>query len=174
MGYPVHPVYDRLPAAGEIAVPALRDEERAAGVTRFIERCGDRYRLATLDLSGFTVYTLLRGFENSMEDLLGDPDGFAQMLDAIMDFECELIRFAARHGFHGVHFADDWGTQKGLMVSPALWRRVFEPRYARQFALAHELGLHAWFHCCGNITQICPYLHEAGCDVLNLSQPNVV
>ncbi len=174
MGYPLDPVYPRLPRPGEVAMPALREAERTAGLPAFYERCGDRYRLATLDLSGFTVYTLLRGFENAMEDLLRSPDDFGALMDLIIDFECELIRIAARHGFDGIHFADDWGTQKGLLVSPGLWRRVFQPRYTRQFTLAHELGLHVWFHCCGNITRICEGLHEAGVDVLNISQPNVV
>jgi uroporphyrinogen-III decarboxylase len=174
MGYPARPVLEKLPRPGEVATPPLRETERTAGLADFLERCGDRYRLATLDLSGFTVYTLLRGFENSMEDLLGAPHEFASLFDVILAFECDLIRLAARHGFDGVHFADDWGTQTGLMISPALWRRVFQPRYQRQFELTHELGLHVWFHCCGNITQICPDLHEAGVDVLNISQPNVV
>ena len=174
MGYPVRPVYERLPGPGEIAMPALREEERTARLSGFLEDCGDRYRLATLDLSGFTLYTLLRGFENSMEDLVSSPDEFARLFDLIVDFECELIRMAGRRGFDGVHFADDWGTQSGLMISPAMWRRLFQPRYRRQFTLAHQLGLHVWFHSCGNITQICPGLHEAGVDVLNVSQPNVV
>ena len=145
-----------------------------AAVPSFISGCGDRYRLASFDLSGFTVYTLLRGFENSMQDLLGSPDGFAALMDLIMDFECNLMRMAARHGFHGIHFADDWGTQTGLMVSPALWRRVFKPRFKQQFELAHQLGLHVWYHCCGNLTDLAAEFHEIGVDVLNISQPNVV
>lgn len=174
IGYPERAVYDRLPAPGEVMAPAVREEERTAGVAAFFERCGDRYRLATLDLSGFTVYTLLRGFENAMEDMLCEPEGFARLLDVVMDFECELIRLAARRGFDGIHFADDWGTQSGMIISPALWRRLFAPRYRRQFELAHAAGLHVWFHSCGNVTQICPDLHAAGVDVLNISQPNVV
>jgi len=42
----------------------------------FFDACEDRYRLASLDLSGFTVYTLLRGFENSMMDFLVEPERF--------------------------------------------------------------------------------------------------
>ena len=137
------------------------------------EACGHRYRLASLDLSGFTVYTLLRGFADAMQDFLLDPDGFAVLMDRILDFECDVMRIAARHGFHGIHFADDWGTQSGLMVSPALWRRLFKPRYARQFALAHELGLHVWYHCCGEFLAIMEDFHEIGVDVLNIAQPNV-
>jgi uroporphyrinogen decarboxylase len=173
MGHPVTPVYRDLPRAEEIRVPALREEERMSAVPAFAEACGHRYRLASLDLSGFTVYTLLRGFADAMQDFLLDPEGFAVLMDRIVDFECELMCMAARHGFHGIHFADDWGTQSGLMVSPALWRRLFKPRYARQFALARRQGLQVWYHCCGEFLAIMEDFHEIGVDVLNIAQPNV-
>jgi uroporphyrinogen decarboxylase len=173
MGHPVTPVYRELPRGQEIRVPALREDERMSAVPAFARACGDRYRLASLDLSGFTVYTLLRGFADAMQDFLLDPDGFADLMDRIIDFECELMCMAARHGFHGIHLADDWGTQSGLMISPALWRRLFKPRYARQFALAHEQGLHVWYHCCGEFLPIMEDFHEIGVDVLNVAQPNV-
>jgi hypothetical protein len=173
MGHPVEPHYRELPSPAEIRVPELREAERMSATAAFFESCGDRYRLASLDLSGFTVYTLLRGFENAMQDFLLEPEGFAALMDRILDFECELMRMVARHGFDGIHFADDWGTQTGLMISPAMWRRLFKPRYARQFALAHELGLHTWYHCCGEFVAIMEDFHEIGVDVLNISQPNV-
>jgi len=173
MGHPTKPFYHKLPTAEEILVPALREEERMSAAPAFFEVCGDRYRLASLDLSGFTIYTLLRGFENAMEDFLLDPEGFALLMDKIIDFECDLMRMAARHGFHGIHFADDWGTQSGMMVSPRMWRELFKPRYARQFALAHELGIHTWYHSCGQFVAIMEDYREIGVDVLNIAQPNV-
>jgi hypothetical protein len=173
MGHPTSPVYGDLPRGAEIRVPALREAERMSAVPAFVRACGHRYRLASLDLSGFTVYTLLRGFAAAMQDFLLDADGFAVLMDRILDFECDLMRSAAGHGFHGIHFADDWGTQSGLMVSPALWRQLFKPRYARQFAQAHELGLHVWYHCCGEFLAIMEDFHEIGVDVLNIAQPNV-
>jgi len=174
MGHPVEPCYLQLPAPGLLRAPPLRERERMAGVPGFVDGCGDRYRLASFDLSSFTVYTLLRGFENAMQDLMIAADGFVALLDLILDFECDLMRMAARHGFHGIHFADDWGTQSGLMISPALWRQVFKPRFRRQFDVAHQLGLHVWYHCCGNLTLLAADFHEIGVDVLNISQPNVV
>ena len=51
-----------------------------AGVLAFFEECGDRYRLASYDLSGFTVYALLRGFENSMTDFLVEPRRSADLM----------------------------------------------------------------------------------------------
>jgi len=173
MGHPVEPVYRDVPRPPEILIPALREAERMSAAPAFFATCGERYRLASLDLSGFTVYTLLRGYANAMEDFLLDPAGFAGLMDTIIDFECDLMRMAAKHGFHGIHFADDWGTQSGMMVSPPMWRELFKPRYARQFALAHELGLHTWYHCCGEFLAIMEDYHEIGVDVLNISQPNV-
>jgi hypothetical protein len=174
MGHPTQAFLPEWCAAESFRAPPVREEERMARSAAFFAECGDRYRLASLDLSGFTVYTLLRGFENSMADFLAEPEHATWLLDLILDWECDLMRMAARHGFHGMHFADDWGTQNGLMISPRLWRSMFKPRYARQFALAHELGLDVWFHCCGNLTEIAEDFHEVGVDVLNIAQPNVV
>jgi len=174
MGHPREPVYAELPQPRAIRVPPLREAERMSAVPDFLARCEDRYRLASLDLSGFTVYTLLRGYAGAMQDFLLKPEGFAALMDRIVGFECDLMRMAARHGFHGIHFADDWGTQDGLMISPGLWRRLFRPRYERQFDLAHELGMHVWYHCCGDFLPIVGDFHEIGTDVLNISQPNVM
>lgn len=173
MGHPVEPRYRELPRPGQLQVPELREAERMSAEPAFRAAAGDRYRLASLDLSGFTVYTLLRGFENAMQDFLVDTEGFDRLMDAVIDFECDLIRMAARHGFDGIHLADDWGTQTGMMISPGMWRRMFKPRYARQFALARALGLHTWYHCCGAFLPIMADFHEIGLDVLNISQPNV-
>lgn len=174
MGHPTEPFWTELLPLDRVRIPALREHERMAATPVFLDKCGDRYRLASLDLSGFTVYTLLRGFENAMQDFLLAPEQFTPLMDAITDFECDLMAMASHHGFHGIHFADDWATQTGMMVSPALWRRLFKPRYQRQFSRAHELGLHVWYHCCGNFLAIAEDFHEIGVDVLNISQPNVV
>jgi len=174
MGYPAEVYLPDWREAHKVRKPPLREEERMAGLPAYLELCGDRYRLASLDLSGFTVYTLLRGFESSMVDFLVEPERAAWLMDLIIEFECDLMAMAARRGFHGIHFADDWGTQSGLMIAPGLWRKLFKPRYRRQFALAHDLGLHVWFHCCGNLTELADDFHEIGVDVLNIAQPNVV
>ena len=39
--------------------------------------------------------------------------------------------------------------------------------------MAHELGLHTWYHCCGEFLPIMEDFQEIGVDVLNISQPNV-
>jgi len=174
MGHPLHPFLPDWDSFAAFTKPPIDAERRMQRLPAFLELSEDRYLLASLDLSGFTVYTMLRGFENSMMDFMIERERFSQLMEMIVEFEMELTTLAAERGFHGIHFVDDWATQTGMMISPKLWRELFKPYYKRQFDHARRLGLHVWYHCCGNFTDIVDDFHEIGVDVLNISQPNVV
>lgn len=174
MGQPDAPVIPRWDDLDRHAFPSLEVNRRLAEIDPFRTMCDDHYTLAGIGLTGFTTYTFLRGFENSMVDFLADEDRAGDLLDRIFAFENNLIDIAAREGFNGIHFQDDWGTQDSLIISPGLWRSLFKERYRRQFERIHSLGMDVWFHCCGNITAVTEDFHEIGVDVLNISQPNVV
>ena len=174
MGQPEKPVINNWSDLEHYSFPRLNCDRRTKGIDTFKNRAGSRYLLASLCISGFNIYMFLRGFQNTMLDFVDKAPEAFELLDGIQAFENQLITLTAELGFGGIHFADDWGTQHGLFIAPQLWRDIFKPRYQRQFALAHELGLHVWFHCCGNITEIVPDFHEIGVDVMNISQPNVV
>jgi len=174
MGHPGAPLLPDWDAVRRHPDPQLRKADRLAGAREFAHQAGDRYRLGSLGISGFTVYLFLRGFENAVTDFLVYPEEAAALTDRIFSFETRLIEVAAETGMHAVHFADDWGCQHGLMIAPGLWRAFYKERYRAQFARAHELGLHVWFHSCGNLFDIIEDFHEIGVDVLNISQPNVV
>ena len=154
--------------------PSGREDERLRGLDAFMRESEGYYRLAGCGISGFTIFTFLRGFENAMMDLSMEPERAGLLLDRIFDFEKAMMTLAAERGFDGFHFEDDWGTQDAMIISPALWREVFKPRYREHFDHAHRLGLQVWFHCCGNIGAIVEDFHEIGVDVINISQPNVV
>jgi len=174
MGQPEEPVLPTWDMLDDFTPPALVADERLANADEFRRNAGDRYLLAGLGITGFNLYTFLRGFENAMMDFAAEPERAGALLDMIFAFEAELMALAAEAGLDAVHFADDWGTQDGLMISPAMWRRLFKPRYAAHFARARDLGLDVWFHSCGNIAAILPDMQEIGVDVMNISQPNVV
>ena len=174
MGHPLYPYLPDWESFAHFSKPPIDAERRLQRLSAFLAESKDRYLLASLDLSGFTVYTLLRGFENSMFDFMIEREHFSQLMGMIVEFEMEMATLAAKYGFHGIHFVDDWATQTGMMISPKLWRELFKPYYKRQFDHAHQLGLHVWYHCCGNFSEIVDDFHEIGVDVLNIAQPNVV
>ena len=174
MGQPHEPVLPDWNDLDGYTFPDVNADLRLAGLAEFKERSEDFYRLPMLIITGFTTYTFLRGFENAMMDFMAERRRAEKLLDRIFAFEKELMALAAEAGFDGFHFGDDWGMQNGLVVSPQLWREIFKPRYRDQFEHAHNLGLHVWFHSCGNPGAILGDLHEIGVDVMNIAQPNVV
>jgi uroporphyrinogen decarboxylase len=68
---------------------------------------------------------------------------------------------------------DDFGTQRGMMVSPELWRKYFKPRMRSLFLELKRIRpeLKIAYHSCGTILPIIPDLVEIGLDVLNPIQP---
>jgi hypothetical protein len=172
MGQPKNPILADWAALDTYRFPAVNAERRMAGVESFIAEAGDRYLLAGLGITGFNLYTFLRGFQNALLDFVVERENAERLLDGIVAFEMELTTLAARAGLHGVHFADDWGSQDNLLIAPDLWRDLFKPLYRRQFDHAHRLGLDVWVHSCGRIESIVDDFHELGVDVMNISQPN--
>lgn len=174
MGQPRQVLVRRWEDLDTLTVPDAYDETRFAEFARARERFGaDRYFIASLVLTGFTVMSFLRGFESTLEDLYMDTEHMEQLADLVFGFEEAVIARAAEEGFDGVSFYDDWGTQETLIISPDLWRSFFKERYRRQFDFAHAHGLDVYFHSCGYIEEIIPDLIEIGVDMLNISQPNL-
>ncbi len=157
----------------KLFVPDPHDPARLAAAPAFVERYPDRYRMAGFGLSGFTTMWCLRGFEETMADIALAPERVRQLADVVFGFEEAVMRTLPAAGFDAIAFFDDWGAQERMLISPRQWRTLFKPYYRHQFALAHELGLHVYFHCCGQIMPIIPDLIEVGVDILNISQPNL-
>ena len=173
MGQPTSNLIDEPAQLADLAVPNPFDPERFTGMEAFNQLYPDRFRMASLALSGFTTMSFLRGFNNLMLDLLEAPKFVEALADVVFGFEEKIIEQLPAYRFDAVAFFDDWGTQKGMLISPAYWRKFFKPRYIQQFALAHSLGLKVYFHCCGYYPHIIPDLIEIGVDLLNISQPNL-
>jgi uroporphyrinogen decarboxylase len=70
---------------------------------------------------------------------------------------------------NGLIIGDDYGTQKGLQISPAMFRELIKPYFKRICDLIHDTCPHVknLLHCCGSIAPIIPDLIEIGVDALN-------
>jgi len=108
----------------------------------------------------------LRGFENLMVDLITKRKEVYTLRDKIVEYNLEVIKISLEYDVDGISFADDCGTQNGLMINPSLWREFFKPSYKRMFDEVHRAGKHVLFHSDGYIMDIIPDLIEIGVDVL--------
>jgi uroporphyrinogen decarboxylase len=110
----------------------------------------------------------LRGMENCLMDIAGDSPAFGRLLDDLLAFNLRWIDKWTALEYDGLHFGDDWGGQRGLLVRPAVWRRIFKPRYQAMFSRARAAGMDVWFHSDGFVNDIVDDLIEIGVDVINV------
>lgn len=174
IGQPKKPVILDWKDLKNYTFPNPDSTNRFKGISEFKLKVKSHFLMAELGISGFNTYLFLRGFTNAMIDFQVRDKKALNLLEGIFDIESQVIRKASKYGFDAIHFADDWGMQKGLMISPKLWQEIFKPLYRRHFKAIHDLGMKIFFHSCGNITEIIPEFYDIGLDVMNISQPNVV
>lgn len=107
----------------------------------------------------------LLGIEQLMAELaMGNP-ALVEIRDRIVEHNVGLARELLRLDPDAIYYADDWGTQKAMMISPKLWREFFLPAYRRQFEPVKAAGKHVFFHTDGVTLNILPDLVDAGADV---------
>ncbi|GHV02264.1 hypothetical protein FACS1894211_13370 [Clostridia bacterium] len=115
----------------------------------------------------------LRGYENMLADMAGEPEIAEYFLDAETEFNLAAATAAARAGADMLVFGDDVGSQTCMTFSAELWRSMFKPRFEKVFKAARAIkpDIILWYHSCGHITEIIPDLIEIGLDILNPIQP---
>ena len=118
----------------------------------------------------FLTYTLLRGQQRAMMDLVDNPDMVHFCLDRLFDFCYENTRRIYEQNPGQVmisYVAEDMGSQKSLLYSPEHIREFLISRMKRVIDLVHQAGAFVFHHNDGAIRKILPDMIDAGIDVLN-------
>lgn len=127
----------------------------------------EKYVIAGTQTRPFERMQFLRGTENLLMDLAYGEGEVYKLRDMLHEFFVREMEMWSDTDVDGVSFMDDWGTQKTLLISPALWREFFKPLYKDYCDILHRKGKHAFFHSDGNIELIYPDLIEIGIDAVN-------
>jgi uroporphyrinogen decarboxylase len=109
----------------------------------------------------------LRGMENLLVDLACRSKEVYRLCDDLLEFNLNWIDKWLRYEYDGLHFADDWGSQNSLLISPSLWGEFFKPVYRKMFQRVIDAGLDVHFHSDGFIVEIIPDLIDIGVRILN-------
>ena len=116
----------------------------------------------------------MRGVERVIMDIGSeDPVGLAVM-EKRARFSLshmERILEAAAGRVDILALGDDYGTQRGMLMSPAAWRKLFRPWLKRFIDLGHAYGCKVMLHCCGSSRAIFDDYIALGLDVLDTVQP---
>lgn len=144
------------------------DWEKAAEVDGVANLDREHKMIYTSSLNGFfeRMHTLL-GFEDALCSLLMEPEATEEFLDAMLEFKCkQLTKIHQYYNPDVMNFHDDYGTQRGMFFSPALWRSMFAPRLKQVVDHCHSLGMIFELHSCGKIDDIVPDIAACGVDCL--------
>ena len=159
------------------AWPDPDDPKFYEGIEERLEGSEGKYVLTSIFMLIFERMHALHGFEQTLADLVLDRARMEALADRIVAFDLGIIANMKRrfpNDIHGFTFTDDWGTERAIFVSPALWDDFFKPRYRRIFDAAHEAGWHVWMHTCGKVNAIVESLIDIGLEVINLQQPRAL
>lgn len=127
----------------------------------------DKYVLAGTTVRPFERMQFLRGSEALFMDLAWGPAELLRLRDLVHEFFLREIECWVRTDVDAISFMDDWGSQRGLLISPKMWREFFRPLYVEYVDLIHGAGKQVFFHSDGHIFDIIPDLIEIGVDALN-------
>jgi hypothetical protein len=132
------------------------------------------YRVGFLPGFPFAIMRYMRRMDHFLMDVLLHEREVLRLNEMVVAMLLGCIDQWARAGADGVMFAEDWGTQDRLLVSPTLWRRLFKPSFRVLVERAHARNLHVLMHSCGYIYEILEDLVEVAVDVLQLDQPELL
>lgn len=116
---------------------------------------------------------VLRGDEQILIDMYTKDPILLELLKQKFEYAYEHIKRAleAADGLIDlVHVADDFGTQRALLISVDTFLELFGDKYRAVIALAHEHGARVMMHSCGSVVELIPTLIDLGLDILDVVQ----
>ncbi len=115
-----------------------------------------------------------RGVERVLLDIaMGDPV-YLYLVEKRHKFYTSYIERtleAAGGRIDLVLCGDDFGSQRGLLISPASFDKLFAPKKKEFFDMVHSYGAKVTHHCCGSSRALIPRFIECGMDSLQTIQP---
>ncbi len=110
----------------------------------------------------YEILLALYGDENVLCDLATDEPALGRLEDRLAERGRACLLRSLKAGVDGIALGDDYGTERGMVMSPRRWREFFKPRLREMLAPAVAAGLEIHFHSCGQILPILEDLRETG------------
>jgi len=119
---------------------------------------------------GFDVtHSHMMGLEPTLFAMMDNPEFVEDIFDTYLS-SCETLFeriWDAGYHFDEIKFYDDMGYKGTTFFSPKVYRRVLQPFHTRAVNWAHNHGIYAQLHSCGNVMTLLPDIVATGVDSLN-------
>lgn len=118
-----------------------------------------------------------RGVEQVLIDIAMEDPVYLYIVEKRHRFFLEVIErtlCAASNAIDFVLCGDDFGSQRGLLISPRSFDSIFANRKKEFCDMVHAHGAFVSHHCCGSSVDLFPRFIEAGMDAVQTIQPQAV
>ena len=119
---------------------------------------------------GFDVtHSWMMGTENTLIALLEEPEFVTDIFDTYLKCNEALYERVWDAGYHfdELFWYDDMGYKGTTFFSPAMYRELVMPFHTRAVQWAHNHGIVAQLHSCGDVMTLVPDILKTGVDALN-------
>ncbi|MDA8233366.1 MAG: methylcobamide--CoM methyltransferase [Clostridia bacterium] len=100
-----------------------------------------------------------------LKDLRRNPEAAHRVMDYATRFLIGFVRLLSQHGVSAITFGDPTAT--GEILGPKMFKEYAVPYLHRVVAGAHEAGLPAIVHICGDLSPVKALLPEIGADAIS-------
>lgn len=110
------------------------------------------------------------GMQTCLMNMVAEPEMVHAVDDKIVAFYEKALKIfleATKGKVQAILIGDDMGSQRGLMISPALIEEFVIPGAKKLIDIAHSYGVKVIYHSCGSIVDAIPLLIEAGVDAVH-------
>lgn len=119
---------------------------------------------------GFDVtHSWMMGTENTLIAMMEEPELVEDMFDTYLS-RCETLFsriWDAGYRFDEIFWYDDMGYKGTTFFSPNMYRSMLQPYHKRAVDWAHNRGIYAQLHSCGDVMTLLPDIVATGVDALN-------
>lgn len=155
--------------------PDLADPQRIAGLRELAEQyraAGYAVLLKDAFAGIFEFAQRIIGMENCLIKMIEDEPLIGALFDKLLELKLGFWEMALpplADVIDVISYADDYGTQKSQLISPAMFRAQIKPRLITLFDCFKRLAPQAkrFFHSDGNVRPLLPDFIEIGVDILN-------
>lgn len=122
-------------------------------------------------LGGWIIFfermQFVRGPVNLYMDIFEENEAFFKLRDMLEEYYSHYLDMILKTDVDAIVFADDWGAQRAMLISPEQWRRLFKPIYKKFFDRVKAAGKFIFMHSDGYIYDIYEDFIELGLDAIN-------
>lgn len=119
---------------------------------------------------GFDVtHSWMMGTENVLVAMIEEPEFIEDIFDTYLNHTIALYDRLWDAGYHfdEMFWYDDMGYKGTTFFSPNMYRELLQPYHTRAVKWAHDHGVYAQLHSCGDIMTLLPDIVATGVDALN-------